>query len=185
MYLQGTLGHMLCCVQHGHHANSLCDPPKSPATTLHLQSLCQLASSPVSRTCLPHVMLSAVAEQTTLALQGSLPAGVHGEWTWGQLPSELAICLLSACASCSEIFLNCFFFPFSGNYFPMKADMKTGTEEYGGLSAVPKKKGTEQRGLILSDEAPMCSLQKRGRIKLHLDTWDLMMSLQSRHGVNL
>lgn len=122
---------MLSCVQHAHHANSFSDT-QSPQPQLFIFSHCaSIASSPVSWTC-----LSAVAEQSILGFQGSLAAGVHKECTGGQLPSELAICLLSACASCSEIFLNCFFFAFSGKYLPMKADMKSGMDEYGGLSAV-------------------------------------------------
>lgn len=127
---------MLCCVQNAHHASSFCDI-QSPQPQLSIFSCCaSIAFATVSWTCLPQALLSAVAEQTTLGLGGSFQAGVHIEWTRGQLSFELAICLLSACASCSEIFLNCFFFPFPGKSLSMKADMKPGKEDYSGLSAV-------------------------------------------------
>lgn len=126
---------MLCCAQNAHHASSLCDI-QSPQPQLSIFSCASIAFSPVSWNCLPQALLSAVAEQTTLELGGFFKVGVHNEWTRGQLSSELAICLLSACARCSEIFFNCFFFPFSGKYLSMKANMKPRKDEYSGLSAV-------------------------------------------------
>lgn len=60
--------------------------------------------------------------------------------------------------------------------------MKPGKDEYSGLSAgrcSVSPGGDRTEGLILSDEASMCSPEHRRRTMLHLDTWDLM-SLHSK-----
>ena len=100
------------------------------------------------------------------------------------------LCLFSACASCSEIFLSCIFFPFLRKYCPMKADMKTGRGEYGGLSAVRCSVSPRERTKDREDSPSVMQLlcvhfnpeEDQMAACVHLGSYG---ELHSRHGVNL